>query len=312
MSEVDPRSMLRELARAFRLHLEWYGRTGAFNVPGGPSERPPDGEPAGDPGLAGSAGSGDVQGASEPRSAGHATPDAIAPDGATGEEGMFSAALARALGEEPKPARARAASPPSQPPPSHRVTLEQIREDLGDCQRCKLARGRNSIVFGVGASDASLFFVGEAPGAQEDRRGLPFVGPAGQLLDRMIGAMGWSRETVYIANVLKCRPPGNRDPQPDEIAACRPFLARQIEAIKPRIIVTLGRPAANLVLDTNAPIHALRGRFQSYRGIKVMPTFHPAYLLRNPERKRDAWSDLKQTIAELERLGIATPKPPKA
>src|SRR5688500_12351181 len=129
-------------------------------------------------------------------------------------------------------------------------------------------------------------FVGEAPGAEEDRRGEPFVGAAGQLLDKMIGAMGWSRETVYVANVLKCRPPGNRDPEPDEVAACAPFLARQIAAIGPRVIVTLGRPAAHALLGTSAPISALRGRWHERLGVRVMPTFHPAFLLRQPDRKR--------------------------
>lgn len=197
------------------------------------------------------------------------------------------------------------------PPPARRLTLAEIRADLGDCTRCKLHGKRQNIVFGVGAEDAPLMFVGEAPGADEDRLGEPFVGKAGQLLDKMIAAMGWSRDTVHIANVIKCRPPGNRDPEPDEIEACSPFLARQIEAIRPRVIVTLGRPATHLLLRTTAPISALRGRFQDYRGIRVMPTFHPAYLLRSPEKKREAWSDLKAVIAELSRLGIQAPSAPR-
>lgn len=197
--------------------------------------------------------------------------------------------------------------PAEQPRAPQRRTLAQVRDELGDCTRCKLSEKRQNIVFGVGADDAALMFVGEAPGAEEDRRGEPFVGRAGQLLDKMIAAMGWSRDTVYIANVLKCRPPSNRDPQPDEVDACEPFLARQIEAIRPRVIVTLGKPAAHLILRTRAPISALRGRFQEYRGIKVMPTFHPAFLLRSPERKRDTWADLKQVIAELDRIGVVTP-----
>jgi DNA polymerase len=191
------------------------------------------------------------------------------------------------------------------------ASLAVIREDLGDCQRCKLSTTRTNIVFGIGSQDAPLMFIGEAPGADEDRRGEPFVGRAGQLLDRMISAMGWTRDSVYIANVLKCRPPGNRDPQEDEVASCEPFLARQIEAIKPRVIVTLGKPAAHVLLRTRAPISALRGHWQDYRGIRVMPTFHPAFLLRSPDRKRDAWDDLKQVIGELERLGIASPLAPK-
>jgi DNA polymerase len=208
----------------------------------------------------------------------------------------------------PAPAIAERDEPRERAP---RPTLAAIRDDLGDCTRCKLAGTRTNIVFGVGAADAPLMFVGEAPGADEDRRGEPFVGKAGQLLDRMIAAMGWTRETVYIANTLKCRPPGNRDPQPDEVAACEPFLARQIEAIRPRVIVTLGKPAAHLLLRTTAPISALRGRFQDYRGIRVMPTFHPAFLLRSPERKRETWEDLKKVIAELERLGVVPPATPK-
>ncbi|MEZ4402267.1 MAG: uracil-DNA glycosylase [Kofleriaceae bacterium] len=189
------------------------------------------------------------------------------------------------------------------------ATLPVIRDHLGDCQRCKLSTTRTKIVFGVGPALAPIMFIGEAPGADEDRQGEPFVGRAGELLDKMIEAMGWSRGDVYIANVLKCRPPGNRNPEPDEVAACRPFLDAQIEAVRPRLIVTLGRPAANVVLGNDAPISALRGRFHDHRGVKVMPTFHPAYLLRQPDRKRDAWSDLKQVIAELERLGVASPRP---
>lgn len=200
---------------------------------------------------------------------------------------------------------------PEEPPARTRLTLAEVRTELGDCTRCGLSKTRNKIVFGVGAADASLMFVGEAPGAEEDRRGEPFVGRAGQLLDKMIAAMGWTRDTVYVANVLKCRPPGNRDPRPDEVEQCEPFLAKQIEAIRPRIIVTLGKPAAHLLLRTKAPISALRGRFHSYHGTPVMPTFHPAFLLRSPHRKRDTWSDLKQVIAELQRLGIETPHPAK-
>ncbi len=193
-----------------------------------------------------------------------------------------------------------------------RESLAVIREDLGDCTRCKLHDKRQNIVFGVGDPQASLMFVGEAPGADEDRKGEPFVGRAGQLLDKMIAAMGWTRDTVYIANVLKCRPPGNRDPEPDEIEQCEPFLFRQIESIAPKVIVTLGRPATHLLLKTKAPISRIRGKFQLYDGhIKVMPTFHPAYLLRSPDKKRDAWSDLQTVIAELEAMGVQSPSPPK-
>lgn len=189
------------------------------------------------------------------------------------------------------------------------LALQVVRDDLGECTRCKLHATRTRIVFGVGSPDADLMFVGEAPGAEEDRRGEPFVGAAGQLLDRMIAAMGWRREAVYIANVVKCRPPQNRDPAPDEVTPCLPFLRRQIEAIGPRVIVALGRPSSQALLQTTAPIGALRGRFHRFGDIPLMPTFHPAYLLRTPERKRDAWSDLKQVIDELERQGVRAPSP---
>jgi len=189
-----------------------------------------------------------------------------------------------------------------------RRTLAQIREELGPCTRCKLSGTRRSIVFGVGAEDAPLMFVGEAPGEQEDKRGEPFVGPAGELLDKMIEAMGWTRQTVYITNIIACRPPGNRNPQPDEVAACLPFLNAKIAAIAPRIIVALGRPSANTLLGRDAPISTLRGKFHDRNGVKVMPTFHPAYLLREPDKKREAWSDLKLVMAELERLGITPPR----
>ncbi|HEY4118300.1 MAG TPA: uracil-DNA glycosylase [Byssovorax sp.] len=192
-----------------------------------------------------------------------------------------------------------------------RRTLAQIAAEVGDCQRCKLSQRRNKIVFGVGAERAPLVFVGEAPGEQEDRRGEPFVGAAGELLDKMIVAMGWTRDTVYITNVVMCRPPGNRNPEPDELASCMPFLHAKFDALAPRIVVALGRPAANNILGTDAPISALRGKFHDRHGFRVMPTFHPAYLLREDARKRDTWNDLKLVIAELERLGIHAPNPPR-
>jgi DNA polymerase len=197
-----------------------------------------------------------------------------------------------------------------------RKPLAQIRDELGNCTRCKLHSTRKSIVFGVGASDTPLMFVGEAPGEQEDRRGEPFVGPAGQLLDKMIEAMGWTRDSVYIANTTKCRPPNNRNPQPDELAQCMPFLDQQIASIAPRVIVALGRPAANQLLERDVPISALRGKFHDFprslggANLKIMPTFHPAYLLREPAKKRQTWDDLQLVMAELERLGIKAPRQP--
>lgn len=173
--------------------------------------------------------------------------------------------------------------------------LRAIREDLGECIRCKLHRGRRTIVFGVGNASAKLMFIGEGPGAEEDARGEPFVGRAGQKLDEMIRSIGLTRQDVYIANVVKCRPPQNRDPEPEEIAVCSPFLVRQIEAIRPRVIVTLGLPAARTLLQLRTGITAARGLWHAFRDIPVMPTYHPAYLLRayTPENRRKVWDDLK-------------------
>jgi DNA polymerase len=190
------------------------------------------------------------------------------------------------------------------PSPTRHLTLEVVREELGECTRCKLHPSRTHIVFGVGNPRAALMFVGEAPGFDEDQQGEPFVGKAGQLLNKMITAMGLRRGDVYIANILKCRPPGNRNPEPDEVASCEPFLRRQIDAISPRIIVALGKFAAQTLLRSTAPISALRGRWHEYQGVPLMPTFHPAFLLRSPDRKRDAWHDLQQVMAEMKRLGL--------
>jgi uracil-DNA glycosylase family 4 len=183
-----------------------------------------------------------------------------------------------------------------------------VREELGDCRRCKLCDGRTNLVFGVGNPDAHLVFVGEGPGADEDLQGEPFVGKAGQLLNKMIEAMGYARDDVYICNVVKCRPPGNRNPEPDEIAACEPFLKRQLAAIGPKMIVTLGKFAAQCLLRDEAPISRLRGNFRTYEGIQLMPTFHPAYLLRDPTKKKEAWEDLKAVMAALRGMGLPPPR----
>ncbi|MGE0872654.1 MAG: uracil-DNA glycosylase [Kofleriaceae bacterium] len=268
----DPRDELRWLTTQLRGQLQRHAAAGSWAAPGGPSAR-----------LA--------------QDVAHAGMDEVAP-------------VEHAVVAEAAIAPQDAIAPPA-PQRAARVSLAQIRDELGDCTRCKLHPTRTKIVFGVGAEDTPLMFVGEAPGEQEDKRGEPFVGRAGELLDKMIEAMGWTRSTVYIANTLKCRPPGNRNPQPDELEKCIPFLNAQIETIAPRIIVALGRPAANQLLRTDAPISSLRGRFHDRHGAKVMPTFHPAYLLREPDRKRDTWADLRLVIAELERLGIRSPHPPR-
>ena len=190
----------------------------------------------------------------------------------------------------------RPTSDPRLTPEGPPEDLPGIRADLGDCVRCKLhGQGRRQIVFGVGNPNARLMFVGEAPGADEDIQGEPFVGRAGQLLTKIIESINLKRSDVYIANVLKCRPPGNRNPEPDEVATCQPFLLRQIDAVRPRVIVALGTFAAHALLGTDAPISRLRGRVHDFRGgIALVPTFHPAFLLRSPDRKRDVWEDMKK------------------
>jgi DNA polymerase len=179
--------------------------------------------------------------------------------------------------------------------------LHLIRTDIGDCTRCKLHRlGRRQVVFGVGNPSADLMFVGEAPGADEDVQGIPFVGRAGQLLTKIIEAIALKRDDVYIANVIKCRPPDNRNPDPDEVDTCEPFLFQQIDAVRPRVIVALGTFAAKTLLKTQDPISRLRGRVYDFRGAKLIPTFHPAFLLRSPDRKRDVWEDMKKVRALLQ------------
>lgn len=194
--------------------------------------------------------------------------------------------------------------PVSTPSPVHEdrpdgADLEGFARSLDGCVRCRLSEKRTTVVFGEGDGDARLMFIGEGPGADEDRTGRPFVGQAGQLLDRMILAMGFARPQTYIANVVKCRPPGNRDPKDDEIAACSGFLDRQIEFIRPDVIVALGRFAANRLTGTDKPLGALRGRWSHYKGVPLLATYHPAYLLRTPADKRKVWQDLKLVMAKL-------------
>jgi DNA polymerase len=177
--------------------------------------------------------------------------------------------------------------------------LEEVRAQIGECTRCKLHRGRHNIVFGVGNPRARLMFVGEAPGEDEDLQGFPFVGKAGGLLTKMIEAMGLKRDDVYICNTVKCRPPNNRNPEPDELASCEPFLKGQLAAVKPEVIVTLGKFAAQALLRDDSPVSRLRGHWREYEGIPLMPTFHPAYLLRSPGEKGKVWEDLKQVMKKL-------------
>lgn len=206
------------------------------------------------------------------------------------------------LGVEHLPRVSATPAEPASPPPVE--SLEDVRTDLGDCRRCPLADGRTHLVFGEGSATADLMFIGEGPGQDEDLQGRPFVGRSGQLLtDIIVKGMHIRREDCYIANVVKCRPPGNRDPLPEEAGACLPFLHRQIRAIRPKVIVTLGRVATQHLLRTDAPMAALRGRFHDLNGIPVMPTYHPSFLLRQPDKKRDVWEDIKQVMARLQATG---------
>src|SRR5512137_2088038 len=264
----DERSeAVRQVAGEVARHLAWLRDAGVREVPDPASAAPP--------------------------------PPAAAPVEAGPRGAMAPAALP--AGPPPAAPVAAAAAPPGGEKGCGSPALQEIRTDLGDCRRCKLHGGRTTLVFGVGAPRAELMFVGEGPGADEDQQGEPFVGKAGQLLTRMIEAMGYRREQVYIANVVKCRPPGNRNPEPDEIEACEPFLRRQLEAVKPTVIVALGKFAAHTLLRSTVPITRLRGQWSEYAGVKVMPTFHPAYLLRSPHEKAKAWDDLKLVMAALGR-----------
>ena len=222
-------------------------------------------------------------------------------------------ALAEPAAAAPPAVAAPSPPPPAQPvqgvetPPSRQSqpTLDALRAELGDCRRCKLCEGRSTIVFGEGSPQADLMFVGEGPGYHEDRTGRPFVGKAGELLERMIQAMGLSRSSVYICNVVKCRPPENRDPHPDEIIACQPFLHAQVRSIRPQVIVALGRFASQCLTGSSEAMWRLRGRFHLAMGIPLCATYHPAYLLRNPSDKRKAWEDLQMVMAK---MGLERPR----
>ncbi len=204
------------------------------------------------------------------------------------------------VAEHRKPYNVRASEVPNlQASKSKKAALEAVREEIGDCRRCRLSKGRKNIVFGEGNPDALLMFIGEAPGREEDVQGRPFVGDAGKLLTRLIEKMGFAREQVYIGNIVKCRPPQNRDPEEDEIRTCLPFIEQQVEIISPKIIVSLGRISAQTLVATKIPISRLRGSFFEFKGVPLMPTFHPAYLLRNPKDKWLVWEDAQKVIERL-------------
>jgi DNA polymerase len=219
------------------------------------------------------------------------------------------ARAARPAAPEPKAGQPRPSAPaakPKLPAEERRKRLAVLAEEVRTCTKCRLHESRTNTAFSRGSFDAELVFVGEGPGAEEDRQGLPFVGPAGQLLDKMIAAMGYGRDEVYIANVVKCRPPKNRKPEPDEMAACLPFLEEQLELVDPKAMIALGATGVQGLIGTRMGITRMRGTWKLYRGrIPLMPTFHPAYLLRSPNKKRDVWNDLKQVMRKLGK------KPPK-
>jgi DNA polymerase len=232
------------------------------------------------------------------------------------ESSLPKSALQPKLGPEKTSAALRDILPPPTGPSLFEAvdkvkddTLLKIREDIGDCTRCKLHKGRHKIVFGDGNPKAELVFIGEGPGADEDMQGLPFVGRAGKLLTQMIEAMGLQRKDVYICNVVKCRPPENRAPEPDEVTTCSPYLLRQIDVIQPKVIVCLGAVAAKTLLETTRGISQFRGEWLQWRGRKLMATYHPAYLLRNPNAKGEVWKDLQKVMAE---LGLQVPKKNKS
>jgi DNA polymerase len=277
----------RDPGAALRARLEWLRLLGVEEIrlrrpePAGASPSVPAGAPESIPAYA--------------PTAAPAPASAPAVMQATLFGGMEPAAPA-ARGDSALPSLAQVKAPAAADPAE---ALRLIRDDLGDCRRCRLCEGRTNLVFGVGSPRARLMFVGEGPGADEDAKGEPFVGRAGQLLTKIIESMGMTREQVYIANVVKCRPPENRVPRPDEVAECAPFLFRQIQAIRPRVVVCLGTPAVQTVLGTKETITRLRGNFREIDGIRIMPTYHPAYLLRNPNAKKDVWEDMKKVMALL-------------
>jgi uracil-DNA glycosylase len=280
-----PHDELRFLTRQLRAYLEALQAWGVQHVPGdrAPEAQPPNPEPM----ASGVAASLPASESSKALTTSAASPPLPPPPGRPPASRDLQGALL-----------------PQEHPSAHLsgLSLVELEAVARQCTLCRLHRGRTHVVFGVGNPQADLMFAGEAPGRDEDQQGEPFVGRAGQLLTRIIEAIGLKRQDVYIANVIKCRPPNNRNPEADEIAHCEPYLIRQIELVRPRLIVALGTFAAQTLLKTKLPISQLRGRFHTYQGVKLMPTFHPAFLLRNPERKRAVWEDMQAVQRELRRL----------
>ena len=280
-NDLDPASELREIAAAVRAHVEWLRVSGAVGLPRG--ERP---APAPAPSVSAPV--------PVPVPAPTLSPS---PSRASASPPTDPAAS----GAAPPPARVPA--PPALPPEEKQRRLEVLAETVRGCTRCALHVARTQTVFARGTGASGLCFVGEGPGADEDAQGFPFVGKAGQLLDKMIEAMGFGRDDVYVCNIVKCRPPDNRKPEPEEMAACMPYLAEQLEVLSPEVIVALGATAVQGLFGTSEGITRLRGRWKLYRGrVPVMPTFHPAYLLRTPTAKKEVWDDLQAVLRQMGRV----------
>ncbi len=280
------REELAELTAALRAHVEWQAETGASGLPAGPLpdelrallDRPAISSPEVSPAPA-------------------STPVAApAPPPARAVEQPPARAVEQPAARPHQPSPPRRATEPSSGPDERVTRLALLAEEARSCTKCRLHTKRKQAVFARGNPFAELCFVGEGPGADEDAQGEPFVGKAGQLLDRMIAAMGYQRDEVYICNIVKCRPPENRKPEPDEMAACSPFAVQQIGLVKPKALVALGATAVQAMMGTTEGITRLRGRMKMYKGIPMMPTFHPAYLLRNPDAKREVWADLQEVM----------------
>lgn len=286
----DLRAELSELVRLFQTHVAWQRELGAAELPRAAAPRAPEAAPA------------------------TVTPPAAPPE-VTAAPSTVPVPPAAAAKAPPSPLAAPplldidppvAQTAPTLDRASRTAALAVIQREVSGCTSCKLAQRRTNTVFARGNPEARLVFIGEGPGEQEDKQALPFVGPAGQLLDKIIVAMNLSPDEVYVCNVVKCRPPGNRTPEPDEVAACTPFLLRQLGVVRPEVIVTLGRTATGFLLGSNAPMSRLRGQWHAYQGIPLLPTWHPSYLLREPAHKGETWSDMKLVM---QRLGLTPPGP---
>lgn len=296
--EPDPVTELLDIAQALRVHLEWQRQTGCTGLPRDvPALTTVEALPQQQPTAT-------VESATPP-------PVAAAPVAVAVTRAAEPVAIAATRAAAVAPSVEAPSEPVDDTPEGRQRRLEVLREVVRGCTRCGLSAGRTNTVFARGTGSSGLCFIGEGPGADEDAQGYPFVGAAGQLLDRMIGAMGLSRDEVYVCNIVKCRPPQNRKPEPDEMAACMPYLTEQIELIDPQVIVALGATAVQGLLGTNEGIMRLRGQWKLYRGrIAVMPTFHPAYLLRTPDAKRDVWSDLQAVLRQMGRMLPSRPPKP--